>query len=111
MNASRSPHSPSPHSPSIDSIWLQRVVQLVIARLKEQAASSQAVSIQAVPIKSPVGGGENLVSQRVIDETMVLQHPKNTTLSVGAKALVTPLARDTARDRNIQIMKIGGSRK
>jgi hypothetical protein len=86
-------------SPSLDD-FIERIVREVIRRLQAMDATKPEV---AQPKAAPVTG-ELVLSERLVTAATILGVPKGTTKVVIAKrAILTPLARDEARDRGIKI--------
>ena len=86
-------------SPSLDD-FIERIVREVIRRLQAMDAKKpEAVQPAAAPVT-----GELVLSDRLITAATILGVPKGTTKVVIAnRAILTPLARDEARDRGIKI--------
>jgi hypothetical protein len=90
-------------SPSLDD-FIERIVREVIRRL--QAMDSKKPEADK-PAAAPVTEGL-VLSDRLITAATILGVPKGTTKVVIAnRAILTPLARDEARDRGIKIDRAG----
>ncbi len=96
-------------SQPIDPAWFDQIVELVMIRLTQLAQASTEANVNK-SIANPADLNENATrhsNEKVINEALILKHPHNSTLIINAKSLVTPSARDAARDRKIQIIRSG----
>lgn len=72
----------------VDEEFIRQVAAVVVRRLKAMQHQDNATA-----------------SHKIISEQLVLETQPGTSLIVRTDAIVTPLAKDTARDRNITITK------
>ena len=86
-------------SPSLDD-FIERIVREVIRRLQAMDAKKPEAP---KPAAAPVVEGL-VLSDRLITAATILGVPKGTTkVVIASRAILTPLARDEARDRGIKI--------
>lgn len=80
-------------SPSLDE-FVERIVREVIRRLRAQEKGVRSADSAVV------------LSQRVITAASIETVPTGTReITIAARAILTPLARDDARDRGIRIIR------
>lgn len=75
----------------IDEAFIRQVAALVIERLKQMSGSARPTP--------------TVCRERIINEERIMNHPAGTTLCIRADALVTPLAKDTAKDRGVELQR------
>lgn len=102
----------------IDEAFVRRVAALVIARLQEMSSApsgpkavpgvvenATATSLNRHDVNKAVSVQE--VRDKVVSEKHVLARPTGSKLMIRRDALVTPLAKDTARDRDVEFIRSG----
>lgn len=79
----------------VDEDFIRRVASIVVERLRMIASQQNAQTEDTNPSSN----------ERIICESLILEQPIGKRFLVRRDALVTPLAKDTAKDRNIQIIR------
>jgi len=79
------------HVYRVDHEFIRKIAAIVVDRLRQMQNETLPVSHNR--------------DEKVISERMLLELPNGSTLNVRHDALVTPLAKDTSRDRDIQIIR------
>ena len=82
--------------PTIDHDFVVRVATLVVARLRAMSATERTTVSSRTP---------SVLSTKIISASVVGNHPQGTPLLVRSDAIITPLAKDTAADRKITLLK------
>src|SRR6056297_2567406 len=80
-----------PQAYLVDEDFIRRVAALVIRRLRSMPATGETPPA--------------VEAERIVCEETILNRPVGTTLLIRRDALVTPLAKDTAKDRRITIVR------
>ena len=86
----------------IDHDYVVRIATLVVARLRVMANQRSEVAQRSESAKKTDAA---VLEEKIISARVIEKHPAGTVIRVRACAVITPLAKDTAKDRGIEIMK------
>jgi hypothetical protein len=98
-------------TPALDAVAVQALVAEVIRRIRAAApAAAVALAPKAAATSAPASPGAVSVPGRVITLSQLERLPAGTrAVVVDAKAVVTPSARDYARDEGLTVMRGGAA--
>ncbi|TWT72371.1 hypothetical protein [Crateriforma conspicua] len=88
---------------TIDEAFIQRVAQMVIRRLAQMQLAD--MTAPAADASRPAPPPQASCDQKIVTDETVAARPVGTTLVIRPDAILTPLAKDTARQRQIQLVR------
>ncbi|TWU63236.1 hypothetical protein V7x_49760 [Crateriforma conspicua] len=91
------------HVTTIDEAFIQRVAQLVIRRLAQMQLANMTAPV--ADAARPAPPPQASCDEKVVTDEAVAGRPVGTTLVIRSDAIVTPLAKDTARQRQIRLVR------
>jgi hypothetical protein len=90
-----------PDSSQLDE-FIERIVREVIRRLRAE----EARGVVAAMNQEPKVDKTHLLTERLITASLINALPAGTSeVTIEAKAILTPLAKDEARDRGVRIVR------
>jgi len=91
-------------SPSLNE-FIERIVREVIRRLHVESERSATV-VPVTPAAPAIPSHPHFVADRLITASLIESFPKGISeVTIATRAIVTPLARDEAKDRGIRIIR------